>query len=182
MPSGANSWKTPSPRSPMRAGCNAAAWNGSRPSTLRVPLRPASATSSSSTGLKALTEGLRAKSTNTCSAKPSRGPRTTISASPTSRLVASPNSLSAEVLTRYTEEPSATPSASASTVTRNRMGCSRNWASSRSRHRLNEPVEFALSVSSTASIAVTAPVPLRAARGLRAPGCGLRCPPPFLNG
>ena len=72
------------------------------------------------------TAGSRASSVNRLSGNPSRGPRTTTSASPTSLLVAKPNSLRAALLTRYTAAPSATPSASARTVMHSRPGCSRS--------------------------------------------------------
>ena len=61
-------------RSPISAGCRAAARNGSRPRIFRGSRCPGIAASSSSTGLATRTSGSRASSANSSSGKPSRGP------------------------------------------------------------------------------------------------------------
>ena len=133
MLAGSNSSRIFGPRSPTSAGCRVPARNGSRPRIFSGSRRPPTAASSSSSGLASATPGVRTSTGSSVSAKPSRPPRTVMSASPTRRLVARPNSLRAAVFTRYTAVPSATPSASASTVMSSRPGCSRNWASSSKR-------------------------------------------------
>src|ERR1700722_13144690 len=139
MPLSCKSAKAPAPISPIRAGCSAAARNGSTPSTFSVSRRPGRATSNSSTGLAMLTSGSLASRENSASGTPSRGPRTRISASPVSRFVARLNSLSAAPLTRYTAAPSATPRAMTRTVMSNRSGDSLNCTRTSTRQVINAP-------------------------------------------
>ena len=174
IPSGRRRSRTPPAMSPISAGCRAAALNGSRPSTLRVSRCAGSATSSSSTGLARRTSGSRASVMKSSSAKPSRGPLTTRSGSPTSRFAAALNSPSATALIKCTAAPSATPSAIASTVTDSRIGCSRHCDSIRRRQMVREAPACAPRFKRS--------IPRASIPGRREPGCGRRCRRRCANG
>ncbi len=92
-------------------GCSRAARNGSSPTSFSVRSRPGSRACASTMGLATATPGTAASFGYSASSKPSPGACTERSAMPNRLREASCTSSAATRLIRYTEKPSATPSA-----------------------------------------------------------------------
>ena len=108
------------------AGCSRIARNGSSPTIFSVRSRPGSRAFTSTTGLATATPSSAASCGNSASSKPRPGACTARSAMPNRLREASCTSSAATRLIRYTEKPSATPSAIAITARNVRPGDCRN--------------------------------------------------------